>query len=40
MGGFVGHPIPAVDVYAYGGAEGVANKTYAGFPTAATAVRP
>ena len=22
MGGFVGHPVPAVDVYAYGGAEG------------------
>ncbi|MEA2727692.1 MAG: hypothetical protein QOF70_2167 [Acetobacteraceae bacterium] len=30
MGGFVGHPIPAVDVYAYGGAEGVARKAYAG----------
>jgi hypothetical protein len=34
MGGFVGHPVPAVDIYAYGGAEGVSNKTYAGFPTA------
>jgi hypothetical protein len=30
MGGFVGHPIPAVDIYAYAGAEGVANKTYGG----------
>jgi hypothetical protein len=30
MGGFVGHPIPAVDVYAYGGAEGVQRKAYAG----------
>ena len=30
MGGFVGHPIPTVDVYAYGGAEGVARKSYAG----------
>jgi hypothetical protein len=28
MGGFVGHPIPSVDVYAYGGAEGVARKYY------------
>jgi hypothetical protein len=28
MGGFVGHPIPAVDVYAYGGAEGAARKYY------------
>jgi hypothetical protein len=26
MGGLVGHPIPTVDVYAYGGAEGVENK--------------
>lgn len=26
MGGFVGHPIPAVDIYAYGGAEGVSRK--------------
>ncbi|HEX3574494.1 MAG TPA: hypothetical protein VHU42_07840 [Rhodopila sp.] len=34
MGGFVGHPVPAVDLYAYGGAEGVQNKSYAGFPTA------
>ena len=33
MGGFVGHPIPSVDLYAYGGAEGVENKSYAG-PTA------
>lgn len=30
LGGFVGHPIPAVDLYAYGGAEGVARKAYAG----------
>ena len=30
MGGFVGHPIPAVDIYAYGGAEGVGNKTFGG----------
>jgi hypothetical protein len=30
MGGFVGHPVPAVDVYAYGGAEGVGNKTFGG----------
>jgi hypothetical protein len=30
MGGLVGHPIPAVDLYAYGGGEGVAQKTYAG----------
>jgi len=30
MGGFVGHPVPAVDVYAYGGAEGAAQKSYAG----------
>ena len=30
MGGFVGHPIPAVDLYAYGGAEGVGHKAYAG----------
>jgi hypothetical protein len=28
MGGFVGHPIPTVDIYAYGGAEGVDNKPY------------
>jgi hypothetical protein len=34
MGGFVGHPVPAVDLYAYGGAEGVQNKSYSGFPTA------
>jgi hypothetical protein len=26
MGGFVGHPVPAVDIYAYGGAEGVQRK--------------
>jgi outer membrane murein-binding lipoprotein Lpp len=26
MGGFVGHPVPAVDVYAYGGAEGAQAK--------------
>ncbi len=26
MGGIVAHPIPSVDVYAYGGAEGVQNK--------------
>jgi hypothetical protein len=30
MGGFVGHPIPDVDLYAYGGAEGVERKDYAG----------
>jgi hypothetical protein len=30
MGGFVGHPIPTVDLYAYGGAEGVGHKGYAG----------
>ena len=30
MGGFVGHPAPSVDVYAYGGAEGVGNKYYNG----------
>ena len=30
MGGFVGHPVPAVDVYAYGGAEGVARKSFSG----------
>ncbi|HEX2942280.1 MAG TPA: hypothetical protein VHO91_14620, partial [Rhodopila sp.] len=29
MGGFVGHPVPSVDIYAYGGAEGVSAK-YAG----------
>jgi hypothetical protein len=28
MGGFVGHPIPTVDVYAYGGAESVDSKSY------------
>jgi hypothetical protein len=30
LGGLIGHPVPAVDVYAYGGAEGVASKSYAG----------
>ena len=30
MGGFVGHPIPAVDIYAYGGAEGADSKSFAG----------
>jgi len=30
MGGFVGHPVPAVDVYAYGGAEGVQRKFFSG----------
>jgi hypothetical protein len=30
MGGFVAHPIPAIDIYAYGGAEGVASKSFAG----------
>jgi hypothetical protein len=30
MGGFVGHPIPSVDLYAYAGAEGVKNKSFAG----------
>ena len=34
MGGFAGHPLLEVDLYAYGGAEGVANKSYAGSPTA------
>lgn len=29
MGGFVGHPIPAVDLYAYAGAEGVQRKSFA-----------
>jgi hypothetical protein len=28
MGGFVGHPIPAVDLYAYGGAEGVGQRSF------------
>jgi hypothetical protein len=28
MGGFVGHPIPTVDIYAYGGAEGAGDKPY------------
>jgi hypothetical protein len=28
VGGFVAHPIPAVDIYAYGGAEGAARKYY------------
>jgi hypothetical protein len=30
MGGFVGHPTPAIDIYAYGGAEGVASKSFSG----------
>ena len=30
MGGFVGHPVPEVDVYAYGGAEGVDRKAFSG----------
>jgi hypothetical protein len=30
MGGFVAHPTPAIDIYAYGGAEGAAEKSYAG----------
>ncbi len=30
MGGFVGHPVPAVDLYAYGGAEGVQRKFFSG----------
>ncbi len=30
MGGLVGHPIPEVDIYAYGGAEGVSSKTFGG----------
>jgi hypothetical protein len=30
LGGFVAHPISTVDIYAYGGAEGVASKTFAG----------
>jgi hypothetical protein len=33
MGGFVGHPTPAVDIYAYGGAEGVDSKYGYGAPT-------
>jgi outer membrane murein-binding lipoprotein Lpp len=32
MGGFVGHPIPAVDIYGYGGAEGAQAK-YSGTST-------
>jgi hypothetical protein len=31
MGGFVAHPTPAVDIYAYGGAEGAAQKSYGTF---------
>jgi hypothetical protein len=30
LGGFVAHPIPSVDIYAYGGAEGADSKSYAG----------
>jgi hypothetical protein len=30
MGGFVGHPVPEVDLYAYGGAEGVQRKSFPG----------
>jgi hypothetical protein len=30
FGGLVAHPIPAVDVYGYGGTEGVARKSFAG----------
>src|SRR6201999_1516737 len=30
MGGFVAHPTPVLDIYAYGGAEGAEQKTYAG----------
>jgi hypothetical protein len=30
MGGFVAHPVPAVDIYAYGGAEGVQRKAFGG----------
>jgi hypothetical protein len=30
MGGFVAHPVPEVDIYAYGGAEGVSRKSFAG----------
>ena len=30
MGGLVGHPVPAVDIYAYGGAEGANRKSYSG----------
>ena len=29
MGGFVGHPTPSLDIYAYGGAEGVQQKSFA-----------
>jgi hypothetical protein len=30
LGGFVGHPVPAVDIYAYGGAEGAQRKSFSG----------
>ena len=30
MGGFVAHPIPTLDIYAYGGAEGADQKSYGG----------
>ena len=30
MGGFVAHPVPDVDVYGYGGAEGVERKAFSG----------
>jgi hypothetical protein len=30
MGGFVAHPTPVLDIYAYGGAEGADQKSYAG----------
>ena len=36
MGGFVGHPIPAVDIYAYGGAEGADAKPTRAPPATAT----
>ena len=39
MGGFVGHPVPSVDIYAYGGTEQSMSKTYpdgAGYGNAAT----
>ena len=31
MGGFVAHPTPVLDIYAYGGAEGAAQKSYGSY---------
>ena len=31
MGGFVAHPTPVIDIYAYGGAEGAAQKSYGSY---------